>query len=374
MNQELTRASIKLVKIDTTPHAAETKPALHAHHCYARANSAERNCRVDWNAGQSQAPGAQDANPGLAIPVLVGGTVYWLDSATGSAVGRQFVGAENVPPQPIGKSQDTILFDAVHRELARVGPGGSELLWRLATGDAVDAAPLVTEKQLFVATRGGKLIVVDAETGKWLRSAQFPMRLRTAPAISSDGATLYLVADAGAFFVLSAKDLSVATAMNLGHAAGSVTLPPTVFAEHVVVIENTDWDNSTLRLLSLGAGKAASKVVQSLPLKGQVASAPVIAGSRLFVATNAGAMLVLGPGSAEPASAAKSGDDVAVSAKTSDPAAPQKRLKRLRRSRWPTYRPRPVRLRRGSSRSKASTSGWPDLASRDMNWTKRADR
>jgi outer membrane protein assembly factor BamB len=320
LNQELTRASIKLVKIDTTPHAAETKPRSTP--IIATLVQIPRNviAASAGTPGKAKSPEFQDANSGPAIPLLVGGTVYWLDSATGSAVGRQFVGAESVPPQPIGKSQDTILFDAVHQELVRVGPGGSELRWRLAIGEAVDAAPLVTEKQLFVTTRGGKLILVDAVTGKWLRSARFPTRLRTAPAISPDGATLYLVADAGALFILSAKDLSVAAAMNLGHPAGSVALAPTVFAEHLVVIENTDWDNSTLRLLSLGAGKAAPKVVQSLPLKGQVTSAPVVAGSRLFVETNAGAMLVLGPGSAEPASVAKSGDDVAAPAKTSEPA------------------------------------------------------
>ncbi|MDQ3353812.1 MAG: PQQ-binding-like beta-propeller repeat protein, partial [Actinomycetota bacterium] len=50
--------------------------------------------------------------------------------------------------------------------LARGGPPGLEARWRLHAGGVVVGAPIVAGPTIFVATRSGELVAVDADTGE----------------------------------------------------------------------------------------------------------------------------------------------------------------------------------------------------------------
>lgn len=133
--------------------------------------------------------------------------------------------------------------------------------------------------------------MIDADSGKWRSTAQFPEPLRTAPGISADGKTLFVAGDHGTLYFISARDLSCTAAAYLGYGAGSVRLPPTALGGYVVVVENPDWDASVLRVLSMSESDAAPRAVQTIALPGQVVSSPVVVGKRLMLATDKGVVI-----------------------------------------------------------------------------------
>ena len=351
INQDLAEASVKLVKPAATTKPPETKP---------RPSPVVETVLVvpTRTAVSKAAGGAARPHPGplpegegveKTLPVLVDGTVYWLRTDNGVPVGRRFVGFESVSPLVLDPkvASDTILFDAAHQELVRVGPKGNDLRWRLPLGERIEAAPVLAGSRLIVATSSGKLLLVDAETGQTQRAVQLPSRVCAAPAISADGATLFLATDQGTLYVVAAKELSVLQATDLGHGAGSVSLPLVAMGEHVLLSDNADWSNTTLRVFAYGAPVAkeatgndgaadpnAPKVVavpkdakptlrplQTITLAGQLVAPPVVAGQRAdqtaYVVTDRGELTALR--STDAAAAGSLGATAIVAAAASGP-------------------------------------------------------
>ncbi len=326
INQDLAEASLKLVKPDTTTKPPETKP---------RPSPVVETVlvvptRAVESSDKSPHPGPLPAGEGgsTILPLLIDGTVYWLRTDTGLPVGRRFIGFASVPPVAVDAKPDadTILFDGVHEELIRCGSSGSVVRWRLALGERVEAPPVVFGSRVSVATSSGKLLVVDAESGQTQRAVQLPGRVRAAPAVSPTGATLFVVTDSGTLYVISAKDLSALQATDLGHGAGSVVLPLVTIGEHVLVSDNSDWNNTTLRVFVYGVPAAkeatagnegaaapdpnAPKVVtppkdakpslqpqQTISLVGQLVAPPVVGGQKteqtVYAATDRGELTAL---------------------------------------------------------------------------------
>ena len=146
-------------------------------------------------------------------------------------------------------------------------------------------------RRLYVATRGGRLAAIDADSGKWLSAAQFPEPLRAAPVASADGKTLYVAGDHGTLYFVSAHDLTCSAAVDLEYGSGSVRLPPIVLGSYIVLVENSDWDGSDLRVVSLATADAPARAVQKVALPGQAISAPVVVGKQLLLATDKGIVM-----------------------------------------------------------------------------------
>ncbi len=306
--QELAHSAPRLVKIDPQSRAAETKPRTSP--ILATFTSVPCGAMHDGPAGQKPVglPVADVKAPSIAV--LADGAVYWLQASNGAPLGRRFVGFDSVPPVASPHSNkpangvsddaasaadpgatDWIVFDSIHKELACYGNGGSEFRWRQSTGDAIDSAPLLIGRRLYVATRGGRLAAIDADSGKWLSAVQFPEPLRAAPAVSADGKTLYVAGDHGTLYFVSARDLACSAAVYLEYGSGSVRLAPIVLGSYIVLVENSDWDSSDLRVVSLATADAPPRAVQKMALPGQVVSAPVVVGKQLLLATDKGIVM-----------------------------------------------------------------------------------
>lgn len=248
---------------------------------------------------ESAPPGAE----GHVIFVLAEGAAYGLNAASGEILWRRPAGfAQSTqtgafPPKAITEKagSDAIMVDAERNEVLRVEAATGRPRWRHAVGERFDAHPVVADSRLLVATRSGRLVRIDLETGSSSDYIQLPQQLRVGPAVDFRRSAMYQVAEHSNLFVLSLEDGAPKQVVYLGHAPGSVTVAPVVINRYLVVADNDGVDHATLRVLSLEAEEADQppvRLLQSVRLKGHVDSAPQVYGARMLVATDRGELYV----------------------------------------------------------------------------------
>ena len=247
----------------------------------------------------SAPPGAE----GHVIFVLARGAAYGLDATSGEILWRRPVGfaingrSPGFPPTAISEKpgSDAIMVDSERHEVLRVEAATGLPRWRHALGEPFDAHPVVADKRLLVATRPGRLVWIDLETGDSPGYVQLPQELRVGPSVDSRRSTMYQIAEHSNLFVLSLGEGEPKQVVYLGHAPGSVTAEPVVVNRYLVVAENDGVKHSTLRVLALEAeeeGQPPVRIVQSVRLKGHVDSPPQVYGVRMLVATDQGELNV----------------------------------------------------------------------------------
>jgi len=247
----------------------------------------------------SAPPGAE----GHVIFVLARGAAYGLDATSGEILWRRPVGfaingrSPGFPPTAISErpGSDAIMVDSERHEVLRAEAATGQPRWRHALGEPFDAHPVVADKRLLVATRPGRLVWVDLETGDSPGYVQLPQELRVGPSIDSRRSAIYQIAEHSNLFVLSLGKGEPKQVVYLGHAPGSVTVPPVVVNRYLVVADNDGVKHSTLRVLALEAeeeGQPPVRIVQTVRLKGHVDSPPQVYGVRMLVATDQGELTV----------------------------------------------------------------------------------
>ncbi len=242
------------------------------------------------------------AGKGHVVFALAEGGAYGLDASSGKVLWRRFVGYDvdgrspACPPTPVdGKAgSDAILVDAAHNEILRVESATGKLRWRHPLDEPFDAHPVVADGQLLVATRGGRLISVDLESGESSGYVQLPQPLRVAPAFDARRSSIYQLAEHSNLFVLSSAGGECRRVVYLGHELGSITAGPVIAGGFLIVAENDLANNGRLRVLALDAeGEAPPGTqVQSIRLKGHVDRPPRVSGTRLLVTTDRAAYYV----------------------------------------------------------------------------------
>jgi len=248
---------------------------------------------------ESAPPGAE----GHVIFVLAEGAAYGLNAASGEILWRRPAGfAESAqspafPPTAISENggSDAVMVDAERNEVLRVEAATGRPRWRHAVGEPFDAHPVVADSRLLVATRSGRLVRIDLETGNSSDYIQLPQQLRVGPAIDFRRSAIYQVAEHSNLFVLSLDDGAPKQVVYLGHAPGSVTVAPVVINRYLVVADNDGVDHATLHVLSLEADEADQppvRLLQSVRLKGHVDATPQVSGARMLVATDRGELYV----------------------------------------------------------------------------------
>jgi hypothetical protein len=83
----------------------------------------------------------------------------------------------------------------------------------------------------------------------------------------------------------------------MGHAEGSIRVPPVLVLDKLAVLENDGVETSRLRLLALDAQGTVATEVADRRLTGSPTSAPLVAGRRMFLVTDRGQMEVYDIGS-----------------------------------------------------------------------------
>ncbi len=188
-----------------------------------------------------------DALKGEIIPFLADGSVYGIDAGEGLIVWRRHVGfVTNIQPQAINDDFLAITNQQDHA-LMSVEKDTGELEWRVEIGEPF-AAPTVSEKNIVVTTNSGKIIQLDSANGEIEKSAQLPRqeeRLEGGTIIANTGAMvatrdsyIYQTGYADNLYVISSEDYLCKEVYYLGHAPGSIAIPPLAWQSYIIVCIN----------------------------------------------------------------------------------------------------------------------------------------
>jgi hypothetical protein len=223
--------------------------------------------------------------------------VYGLDAASGRLLWRRQVGYA-LSAAPVRADPDLLITDVARHELLRLEAATGRLIWRQSIGEPF-AQPLVVGERAFLAGESGRLHVVDLKSGARAGFVQFAQSLRVPPAADRLGEKLYVAGAHSNLYTLALADLSCIGVYYLGHAEGSISVPPAHVLDKLAVIENDGVETSRLHLLSLDDKGAVAKEETQSRLTGLPAAPPSVAGRRLLVFTDRGQIQVYDVASAE---------------------------------------------------------------------------
>ncbi|HEX2477240.1 MAG TPA: PQQ-binding-like beta-propeller repeat protein, partial [Lacipirellulaceae bacterium] len=244
-----------------------------------------------------QGPAAAAVGASGTTFVDVNGALYGLDAASGRLLWRRQLGYES-KTTPLRIGGDVLVTDSARNELVRLDGATGRLAWRQAIGEPF-AQPAVVGERAFLASESGRLHVVDLKTGTRAGFVQFAQSLRVPPAVDRLGEKLYVAGGHSSLYTIALADLSCIGVFYLGHAEGSISVPPAHVLDKLAVVENNGVETSQLHLMSLDDKGAVAKQETGSRLTGLQAAAPLVAGRRLLVVTDRGQIQVFDVASAE---------------------------------------------------------------------------
>lgn len=227
------------------------------------------------------------------VYALAEGAAYALSAADGRVLWRRSVGYDSdlLPvEQPDGSS---LAFDAVHQELLSLESASGAFRWRLGLSARPAGSPLTIDDRALVATIDGRLTALAPKDGQAQGYTKFPQPIVGAPTLEPRGRRLYQVGDRAHLYVLDGKSLDCLEVVDLGHAASSVAVSPTVVSRFVIVSENHLARGCRLRVLVADDNGLHLKEVQQLEFEGRIVSPPQVADRYLHVFTDRGGVIVL---------------------------------------------------------------------------------
>jgi outer membrane protein assembly factor BamB len=265
---------------------------------------------------QRQFTAAAPEAAGRVVFAAAGGAVYAMDAAEGKVLWRKFSGwnlsglSSGGLPVPLTDQPGSDVIVAVaprgdaRREIQRVAAATGRLQWRQPIPAAFSAAPVVADDHVLLATLDGRLLTLDSTTGSVAGYVQLPQPLPLAPAVDPQHKLVFQLADHDNLFVLAMPGGRCLQVFPLGHEPGTISTPPALLGDCLVVAINGCGDSAALAVLkirSAAPGSAAGplSLAETISLKGHVDAPPSVADGRLLVATDAGAIHVFQPAAAD---------------------------------------------------------------------------
>lgn len=216
----------------------------------------------------------------------VDGALYAFDVTIGKLLWRRYVGFATGQPAVLA-GDNVLVFDTEYLELLCLKARTGQLVWRQEFGEPI-AAPLAVGDRTFVATESGRLYLISLKSGARMGYLQFSQPLRVSPTVDLTEQRLYLAGDHSSIYTVSLEDLTCLGVFYLGHATGSIRVPPKLVLDRLAVLENDGFSTCRLRLLSLDGNGVVAKVETDRRLTGLAASPPLVASRRLIVVTDRG--------------------------------------------------------------------------------------
>ena len=223
------------------------------------------------------------------------GAVYAVDVESGRILWRRHLGYETlIPPQAISREDgaDALVSDARQHELLRLAAANGKVVWRLPIGQAF-TSPLVAGDRIYVTTRDGRVLQIGAASGAAAAAADLPQPAAVPAAFVSRGSRLVQLGQHSTVFVLSADSLACNETYYLGHARGSILVPPVAVLDYVIVAESPADDHTLIHVLApAGDDKRLAEIGQPFRLRGRVTSPMIAGGRRIAAVTDLGQIAV----------------------------------------------------------------------------------
>ncbi|WP_373652228.1 PQQ-binding-like beta-propeller repeat protein [Schlesneria sp. DSM 10557] len=232
-----------------------------------------------------------DQTTGRIVFVTAKDSCYAVDPATGELVWRRVVGFQT-PFFPIvsqGSQSLVVLFDTRSNTLQACQVATGQLAWKQPLNAPMIGKPLIHEGQLYCSLRGNKLVRIEVETGRLSATVSFSQNLATPPVLSRDGNHLLVPGEIAMIYSLSVHTTSSKPALSAtattftDHSGGSVTAPPLMMGDLLLVCENDRAESTRLRLWNASQPGDSLVELNSTRINGQVRDTPVLRGNQLVV-------------------------------------------------------------------------------------------
>ncbi len=273
IQQTLVKPAANLPAVDTSPLASD----------------AVKNVVLTNRTG-SAVPGLRDE----VIYIRAHGSVLAFSAADGKLRWRRYVGyGQNHAPVAIDESglAGVLLSDADALEVQRSESDTGGVRWR-ASIDEPFSQPVTHRDDIYVSTQSGRVISLDSETGDARWATMIPQSLEQSPGVNDRAGKLYLPGNHSNLYVLDQRNGKCLESFYLGHAAGTVAVPPLALqggdGGHVFVFENAGVDFAWMHVLKCDPSGTGLRVAQPpFRLVGNVTVDPIlILGRRLIVLTD----------------------------------------------------------------------------------------
>lgn len=230
---------------------------------------------------------------GRVVYIRARGSVLAVAANDGRILWRRYVGYEN-NNAPValgdGAGDGVLLSNGSEGELQRIAD--NQLQWRSQIGEPF-TEPLVDGETIYTSTASGRLLALDAVSGDARWGQQIPQPLEVGPGASRRGAYLYLPADHSNMYVLQSRAGQCVQSYYLGHAPGTIRVPPTLLLGHLFVIENRGSNYCQVHVLRVDQQTGLVERAQNeFRLTGNVTTPPEIQGRRMIVLTDRGQVAV----------------------------------------------------------------------------------
>ena len=174
--------------------------------------------------------------------------------------------------------------------MLRLKGATGQLVWRQPLGDAT-TGPVQAGEHLIVTTRKGRVVQIEAASGKIVRAAQLPQGALVAVAVDArDGRQprLLQLGEQSTLFVLAGDTLACTDTCYVGHKAGAIFVPPVAVLDQVLVCECPADDYSLIRILSPDAKSKRLTELTHFRLKGRIVTPLATSRSRVAAITDLG--------------------------------------------------------------------------------------
>lgn len=249
---------------------------------------------------------------GEVFITVVAGAAYGFNATDGRLMWKRLLGdASDGLRAPTGvvsaPGGDVFVLAPSREELWRLDAPTGHPRWRLPLGGPADVPPLLAKDRLVVATRGGRLHLIDAESGTSIRQIQLPQPVSVAPVVDAERGLIYQAADHSNLFVLELADGRCLDVVHLGHTQGSLAAPPVLATGVLLVPVNDRARTAVLRVYgTAGASQVAApsgseqapaaapgplRLLQEFRVRGQFDMPPLVAGRGIVAVTDLGMVL-----------------------------------------------------------------------------------
>lgn len=224
----------------------------------------------------------------------VGGSVLAFSCYDGRLLWRRFVGyGQNHEPVRLEGDAGVLLSDAVELAVERCDGEKGTVSWRTLIEEPF-WEPIASRKGVFVSTESGKLLHLDSNSGKAKWVQQIPQPLEVGACVDSIGKRLYLPGDHSNLYVLDTDDGSCAESFYIGHAKGTIAVPPVLLLGHLFVIVNEGSDYAMVHVLRVNdKDKTLSVAQKPMRVNGNVRVVPQVQKRRIIVLTDLGEISAL---------------------------------------------------------------------------------
>jgi len=212
------------------------------------------------------------------------GSVLAFNGEDGTLLWRRYVG-NSLAHRPIRLDDGTavLLSESSDLSIERCDGRSGEVDWRLKIGEPFNQ-PVVQRDEIFVATKSGRLLSVDAVTGDARWATQVPQTLEVGPGVDTRVQKAYIPGDHSNLYVLNSNDGSSVESYYIGHRAGTIAVSPTPLLEHLFVIENKGPEYCLVHILAVDKdGKNIRKAQDPVRMTGNVVVPPIVAQQRRLV-------------------------------------------------------------------------------------------